>query len=93
MTFSSSRDFDPFTQEDIDDFRAGLEYDKPTEILSVEMAARAIGDVMYALSENDANNAGSASGEDIAYLGKILTADTMSDSDTEKVVGPDDQEE
>ena len=81
MTHSSSHDFDPITQRNIEEFEARLEYDKPIETLKFEIAARAVGDILDVHLKVDAAKAGIASPEDVEYLSKILKSPSPSEDE------------
>lgn len=79
MTSSSYHDFDPITKEDIEEFNNGLEHGKPTEILQMEMAQRALDKAWQIGREKPMTQAGGATPEEVAYISKLLSPVEPSD--------------
>jgi hypothetical protein len=68
MTHDASHEFDPITQEDVAEFRAGLDRDNLTGQLAIEDFQRAIADVGF----HNSFLAGEANPEHVEMLGKLL---------------------
>ena len=75
MINESSHDFDPITSDDLVEFHAGLEHDKPTELLAFEDFRRALGDMSYRAS----SLAGKANPEQVMIIKRLLQQQDKAD--------------